>query len=387
MICHLHNALFYNLKTTNMSKSDELNALRSTLLQSESSWTAGTNPIFELPAAEQDRMLGYTPGPHEPSLSDQEAIAQANLLDFNVQRSANSNNAFGAPASFDWRNKGGQNFLTSIKDQGGCGSCVAFGAVAAVESRIRIIKNNPIYAVDHSEAHLFYCHARSENRHCGNGWWPDRALEHYKNTGVCDEACYPYTDVDQNCSGRCADWQNRVTKITSYSNVTSIAAIKEWLSTKGPMIACYTVYSDFFAYNNGVYRKSANAQSRGGHCVCCVGYNDAQQFWICKNSWGNWGEGGYFRIGYGECGIDSAMLGVEGIVDTNWIRNTNVRGLWANKSDRNAFAYLGDEGWKKITNTNDTNFYLMLNSLASAKTAGRNVTVYVEQGMIKEVYA
>ncbi len=92
-----------------------------------------------------------------------------------------------------------------------------------------------------------------------NGWWPDRALENYKTTGVCDEACYPYTAGDQNCTGRCADWQNRVTKITSYQNLTNIAAIKEWLSTNGPMVACFSVYSDFFAYNNGVYRKTAGA--------------------------------------------------------------------------------------------------------------------------------
>ena len=27
--------------------------------------------------------------------------------------------------------------------------------------------------------------------------------------------------------------------------------------------------------------------------------------WICRNSWGEkWGENGYFKIAYGECGID-----------------------------------------------------------------------------------
>lgn len=370
-----------------MNKSEELNALRSNLLQNDNSWNAGTNMIFELSEEEQTKRLGYTPGPGEPSLLEQEAMAQANLLNFNVRKSAYGNE-FGAPTSFDWRNKGGQNFLTPIKDQGSCGSCVAFGAVAAVESRIKILKNNAAYPVDHSEAHLFYCLARAENRNCGNGWWPDRALENYKTTGVCDEACYPYTAADQNCTGRCADWQNRVTKITSYQNLTNIAAIKEWLSTNGPMLACFSVYSDFFAYNNGIYRKTASATLRGGHCVCCVGYNDAQQFWICKNSWGpGWGESGYFRIGYGECGIDSAMQGVVGIVDTAWLNNVTVRGLWNNKSDRNAYAYLGNEGWKRITPSNDTNFYLMLNDLASAKSAGRNVTAHVENGIITEVYA
>ena len=45
---------------------------------------------------------------------------------------------------------------------------------------------------------------------------------------------------------------------------------------------------------------------KGLHAVAVVGYDDGQRCWIVKNSWGtNWGEGGFFRIGYGECGLDT----------------------------------------------------------------------------------
>ena len=65
--------------------------------------------------------------------------------------------ARGLPTHFDWRDYAGQNWMTSVKDQGGCGSCVAFGAVAAVEGQFKIQANNPAWGIDLSETHLFSC--------------------------------------------------------------------------------------------------------------------------------------------------------------------------------------------------------------------------------------
>src|SRR5205085_3576943 len=116
-------------------------------------------------------------------------------------------------------------------------------------------------------------------------------------SGVVDSACFPYTANDQPCN-LCSNWQQRLTKITGWHKITNPADMKAFLSTVGPMSACFTVYEDFYYhYTTGVYRYvSGNAV--GGHCVCIVGYDDAQGCWIAKNSWGTgWGESGYFRIG------------------------------------------------------------------------------------------
>jgi hypothetical protein len=65
------------------------------------------------------------------------------------------------------------------------------------------------------------------------------------------------------------------------------------------------VYQDFFSYSGGVYRHVTGALA-GYHAVSVVGYDDTQSCWISKNSWGpGWGEAGFFRIGYGQAGIDS----------------------------------------------------------------------------------
>ncbi len=60
------------------------------------------------------------------------------------------------------------------------------------------------------------------------------------------------------------------------------------------------VYSDFDAYLSGVYTHTSGTY-RGGHAVLIVGYSDAGQYFIVKNSWGtDWGESGYFKIAYSE---------------------------------------------------------------------------------------
>ncbi len=361
----------------------EVKSIQDAIRQEGLEWQASANFLTEASDKERKQHLGYTPGPNEPSLIDRENISKANFANFQSMRS--SDDSFGAPAAFDWRSKDGKNYVTPVKNQGSCGSCVAFGTIAAVESMVKIARGAD-YAIDLSEAHLFYCIARSQGRNCGNGWYAEPPLVAFKDTGVCDEACYPYVAGDQNCTGRCSDWQNRVVKITGYKYLNSINAIKEHLATKGPVQACYTVYNDFFSYSSGIYKKTSNTVA-GGHCVCIVGYNDAQSYWICKNSWGaGWGESGFFRIAYGECGIDAGEYGVEGILDTRWIRGKKVIGLWAINEAKNAWVYISGEGWKKISNNNDDGFLNLLRQLSAAKATNANVDVYLDNGSITIAY-
>jgi C1A family cysteine protease len=123
----------------------------------------------------------------------------------------------------------------------------------------------------------------------------------------------------------------------------------------------------------------------GGHCICVVGYSDTDSCWICKNSWGTgWGESGFFRIRYGDCGIDSAMYAVDSLA--SWINGKLVRGLWSIDQDRNAWVYLDGAGWRRVASDNDNIFFDQLTQLASAKNSGRPVNVYDEAGVIRQVY-
>jgi C1A family cysteine protease len=344
-------------------------------------WQAGVTSLSQLSEMEKRMRLGYEPAGHELSLEQREQSSRINLEVF--KSSAVKGEAYGYPNAYDLRTGG---FVTPIQNQGSCGSCVSFGAVATVESTLRVIRNNPSLAIDLSEAQLFYCYARAQGRTCGNGWWMAPAMDSFKS-GVADEACYPYTAADQNCSNLCSDWQNRAVKISGWHEITAAADMKTWLSTRGSLAACFTVYNDFFSYSGGVYRHVSGAVA-GGHCVSVVGYNDVEGYWICKNSWGTgWGESGFFKIAYGECGLDATMWAVDGIVETGWLNSVKILGLWTNDADRNAYVYVsGGIGWRRIAFDTDNVFFNMLVQLATAKAGDRLTNLYQEDGVIKQIY-
>lgn len=222
------------------------------------------------------------------------------------------------PAAWDWRNLSGKNYVSAVRDQGGCGSCVAFATVAAVESHYRIETNRPADAINLSEASLFFVANRQCNAGDANyGWWVPSSLDATVKEGICFEDNYPYRPVNQT-----ADIPNgtvRTLKIHGYDSTTQAAQMKRWLVEDGPIVTAFTVYEDFFAFFNsgtGVYRHVTGA-AVGGHAVCVIGYDDARSAWICKNSWGSRSThpDGCFLIAYGQCGIDARMYAPQDVYD------------------------------------------------------------------------
>jgi len=268
-------------------------------------WKASTKDIKE-------HALGYLPGLDEHSLQTREMLAVANHKNFMAMAGAPT----AYPPEFDWRQalaSGGRpagDYVTPIRDQGQCGSCVSFGSVAALESAELIKNNTPANDLDLSEAFLFFCHKGVAGGNCDVGWNVNTAMTSLQGTGTVDEECFPYTDHQQACNS-CSDWVNRLKKIKAWHTITATSGMKNWIANYGPLVTCFTVYQDFDAYSTGVYHHVSGA-ARGGHCVCCIGYDDKVQAWICKNSWGNgWGEKGFFYIAYSQCGIDAMMWALQ----------------------------------------------------------------------------
>ena len=272
----------------------KLESLQTQISKKKYDWTAGETSVSNLSSGEVEGCLGLIVTEAELAATATAVKAAENL---NKTFAAAYPEAFASPSAIDWRNNGG-NYTTPIKNQNPCGSCVSFGTLATIESRMKIKCQTPNVNPDYAEAFLFYCGCGTC---CGTGWNFAPALDFCKNTGVAKETAFPYTPVNQPCkAGVTPDF-----KITAWTTVLSVADRKNIISSKGPVVGGMEVYTDFFSYTGGVY-KHTSGDLEGYHAISVVGYDDVNKCWICKNSWGTgWGESGWFKIGYGQCKIDT----------------------------------------------------------------------------------
>lgn len=266
-----------------MATPQELNA---TLKNSQARWVADETPLSKLTPAEKARRLGV--------VVDQKALAAAMAPRAQVEMPK-------FDQEVDWRNRNG-NRVTPVKDQGGCGSCTSFSVVGTVEAMALIELGQTL---DLSEADLHFC--SSHGATC-DGWWPDAAYTSFKTRGVTSEANFPYSRAFNGSNPFCSTAGDRdlhTARISDSTVLQSMVARKNWLTQVGPCTASFHVFDDFFSYRSGVYHH-VSGQEAGLHNVMIVGYSEAEQCWICKNSWGTgWGMQGFFKIAYGECGIDT----------------------------------------------------------------------------------
>lgn len=215
---------------------------------------------------------------------------------------------------WDWRDVNATNWLGEIMDQGNCGSCVAFTAVATLEAQYKISAGLSWLDPQFSTQQLFNCGGGS----CGIGWQLKLAANMLKKNGVVDAACAPYesgvTGQNVQCSKNfCADQSQRITRIYDWHSPSSWGGSMQKLKDaikKGPVMTGMTVYEDFMTYSGGIY-KSSSKKRMGGHAVSIVGFNDFERYWIIRNSWGKeWGEAGFGRISYDDkSGIGESTFG------------------------------------------------------------------------------
>lgn len=202
-----------------------------------------------------------------------------------VQLSALTPSLAWPPASRDWSTV--PNVVTVVKNQGSCGSCWAFSAVAAIES-LRFQAYRTIGA-NFSEQQLVSCSNAYGNQGC-NGGWMHFAYNYVKAVGIVNESAYPYTSDRTGVSGTCKAVRNTF-KISGYKNVSkncdSVAAAVQVRPLSVAVDA-----SNWSPYSSGILNSCG---MKVNHAVLLVGVNSTT--WKIKNSWGTgWGQSGYMLL-------------------------------------------------------------------------------------------
>ena len=185
----------------------------------------------------------------------------------------------GSVSRFSWADWRGMNWLTSVKDQAGCGSCWAMATLGVTEAMYNI-EHGSQQNLNLAEQNFISCPGGGGT--CGGGW-PFDAATYMKNTGVVTETCFPYVAWNAPCNYACGSPASNRWKISQHTTLSLAGSIprdtngwKHELLCRGPLAVC-----------------------DHHHCVTLVGWDDATQKWTFKNSWGeDYGTNGYGTRSY-----------------------------------------------------------------------------------------
>ncbi|KAA8519682.1 hypothetical protein F0562_013873 [Nyssa sinensis] len=196
------------------------------------------------------------------------------------------------PSSMDWRKKGA---VTPIKDQGQCGSCWAFSAIAATEGITQLTTGKLISL---SEQELVDCDTSGEDQGCEGGYMEDAFQFIVHNKGIATETTYPYDAADGTCNTK--EEASHAANITGYEMVpaNSEKALLKAVANQPVAVSIDASGYDFQFYSSGVF--TGDCGTVLDHGVAAIGYgttDDGTKYWLVKNSWGTaWGEDGYIRM-------------------------------------------------------------------------------------------
>ena len=240
--------------------------------------------------------------------------------------------------SVDWRNRGGRNFVTSVRSQGGAPNCWAFAMTACYESMIRI-EHNLWTRRSEGEA------ARGAGKQAwdwGNAGEAHTFVERY---GLADPGCFPWSEEVSLFTAKphgaalsafplstTSDRSGRTMRIRpgTFVSLTTDKQKKDWLDLVGPMVVQVPVRADFGALGTGIYTPTPASPIRGDHLMLVVGFNDTDQCWIVKNSWGTtWGDGGFGRIAFAANMLEPRdFVGVRGTNPDPWAKRRQRTGAF-----------------------------------------------------------
>ena len=192
----------------------------------------------------------------------------------------------------------------AVYDQGQLGSCTANAIAGAIEFDLMKEKKKDFMP---SRLFIYYNERDIEGTvDSDSGAQIRDGIKSIASQGDCpeNEWSYDISKFTEKPSQKCyADALKH--KAVQYQRITrTLNQMKGCLASGYPFVFGFTVYDSFeseeVAKTGQLNMPSAGENVVGGHAVLAVGYDDTQNRFIVRNSWGSsWAMKGYFTMPYG----------------------------------------------------------------------------------------
>jgi len=84
-------------------------------------------------------------------------------------------------------------------------------------------------------------------------------------------------------------------KLAAYAFASDLSQVDEWLNNHSSVVFGTNWYTSMFSPDANGWIK-ISGQVEGGHCFLCLDKLDAEDGYLFRNSWGDWGQNGNFKM-------------------------------------------------------------------------------------------
>lgn len=191
-----------------------------------------------------------------------------------------------------------------VYDQGQLGSCTSNAIAGAVEFDLLKEQQKRIFVP--SRLFLYYNERVIEGtQDTDSGAEIRDGIKSVASQGDCPEDLWPYdiTKFAVKPPAQCYQSAKQYEAVKYQRLQQDLNQLKGCLASGYPFVFGFTVYSSFESQQVATTGHASMPQPGeevvGGHAVVAIGFDDSQQWFLVRNSWGtSWGVKGYFTMPY-----------------------------------------------------------------------------------------